>query len=396
MSIEGRRPGDELEQGPAREPAETPKITPIKRPLNVTALSVAGILILFTFYTLYFARAFLVPVVMALLLSMLLRPVVRGLHRLYIPEALGAAIVLMVLVLVTLAGLMLVAEPASKWVAQAPETLEKVHVKINGVINSARKFTRAAESVQQMTESPEGGTTKVEIKSPGILRQAWGQAKGALVMLLEIFVLLYFFLAAGDIFTLKLIQILPRLQDKKRALEMARETQASISQYLVSMTLVNLIEGTAIGTGLALLGLPNPLLWGVLAFSANYIPYVGAVIAASIVTIVSLTTFDSVGYALIAPLIYFGVNFTDNFLGPYIVGKRLVLNPVVVFLAVMFWGWIWGLLGVLLAVPMTMAIKIVCDHNAVLAPFAEFLTGNRSEKTEEEPMLKSAPLKGNA
>lgn len=396
MSIEGSRPGHELEQGPAREQAETPKITPIKRPLNVTALSVAGILILFTFYTLYFARAFLVPVVMALLLSMLLRPIVRGLQRLYIPEALGAAIVLIVLVLVTLAGLMLVAEPASKWVAQAPETLEKVHVKINGVINSARKFTRAAESVQQITESPEGGTTKVEIKRPGILRQAWGQAKGALVMLLEIFVLLYFYLAAGDIFTLKLIQILPRLQDKKRALEMARETQASISQYLVSMTLVNLIEGTAIGTGLAILGLPNPLLWGVLAFSANYIPYVGAVIAASIVTIVSLTTFDSVGYALIAPLIYFGVNFTDNFLGPYIVGKRLVLNPVVVFLAVMFWGWIWGLLGVLLAVPMTMAIKIVCDHNAVLAPFSEFLTGNRSEKTEEEPMLKSAPLKGNA
>src|SRR5688500_11473327 len=133
-----------------------------------------------------------------------------------------------------------------------------------------------------------------------------------------------------------------------------RETENGISRYLVSITLVNLFERTMNGFGLWLLGMPNPLLWGVLAFLANYIPYIGALVAGSIVTLVAFVSFDSVSRALIAPAIYFGVNFADNFISPYVMGRRLVLNPLVVFLAVMFWGWIWGIVGVLLAVPITM------------------------------------------
>ena len=185
---------------------------------------------------------------------------------------------------------------------------------------------------------------------------------------------------------LKLIQILPRLQDKKKAVEIARETEKGVSRYLGAMTLINLYEGTAIGIGLALIGMPNPLLWGVLAFFANYIPYIGALTAGTIVFIVAIVSFDSMTHALLAPVIYFGVNFTDNFLGPFIMGRRLVLNPLVVFLAVMFWGWIWGIPGVLLAVPITMTIKIICDHSPSWAPFSEFLTApGRTSDPEPEP-----------
>ena len=109
------------------------------------------------------------------------------------------------------------------------------------------------------------------------------------------------------------------------------ETDLGFSSCLVSITLVNLFEGTAIGVGLALLGMPNPLLWGVLAFLANYIPYIGALIAGSVVTLVALVSFDSTSRALIAPAIYFGVNFADNFIAPYVMGRRLVLYPLVVF-----------------------------------------------------------------
>src|SRR6185295_20151350 len=114
-----------------------------------------------------------------------------------------------------------------------------------------------------------------------------------------------------------------------------------------SMTLVNLYEGVAIGTGLGFLGMPNPVLWGVLAFSANYVPYLGALFAGGTIPMVALVSFDSVGKALIAPAIYYGVNFSDNFIAPFIMGRRLVLNPVIVFLAIVFWGWIWGIPGVL-------------------------------------------------
>jgi len=114
------------------------------------------------------------------------------------------------------------------------------------------------------------------------------------------------------------------------------------------------------------------------------------------VTVVALVSFDSASHAFIAPMIYFGVNFADNFIAPYVMGRRLVLNPLVVFVAVMFWGWIWGIIGVLLAVPITMTLKIICDHSPVMAPYAELLTALRVEKPEGERVLKGDVAKGNA
>ena len=375
--------------------AEVPKIQPMRKPISVTALSVLGLFILALFYTFYFAREFLLPVILAWILSLLLKPAVRGLSRLRFPEPLGAAIVLVVLLAVVALGAVFLSGPASSWLQRAPESFEKVESKIRGLVSRAQPITRAAETVEHMTNG-ENETPKVEIKKPGLLDSVWSQTKGALILVVEVFVLLYFFLAAGDILTLKLVQVLPRLQDKKKAVEILRETEHGISQYLVSITLVNLFEGTAIGLGLFLLGMPNPLLWGVLAFFANYIPYVGALIAGTIVTIVALVSFDSTSRALVAPAIYFGVNFADNFIAPYVMGRRLVLNPLIVFLAVMFWGWIWGIVGVILAVPITMVLKIIGDHNSLLAPYTELLTAPRAEKPDARPEGEGELAKGNA
>jgi predicted PurR-regulated permease PerM len=381
----------EVNRGNGRD--EVPKLQPIRKPFSITAVSVLGLLILACFYTLYFARAFLLPVMLAWILSLLLKPLVRLMSKARISEVIGAAIVLITFVGIFLIGLVFLSGPASDWIKRAPESLERVDRKVRHLLNSASDFTAAAEKVQHLAESTTDETPKVELKGPGVMTKFLSQTKVACIMAAEVFVLLFFFLAAGDIFTLKLIQILPRLRDKKRAVEIVRETEKGISEYLIAITMVNLYEGVAIGTGLGLLGLPNPVLWGVLAFAANYVPYIGALVAGGIVTMVALVSFDSMGRALIAPAIYFGVNFSDNFIAPYILGKRLVLNPLVVFLGVMFWGWIWGLAGVLLAVPMTMIFKIVCDRTTMLAPFAEFLTAPRTEKAEPADVLKPAVAK---
>ena len=377
------------------EPKEIPKIQPMRKPLSVTALSVFGLFVLALFYTFYFAREFFLPLTLAWILSLLLKPAVRGMTKMKIPPALGAAVVLIVLISVVAGGLLLLSGPASTWIQRAPESFAKVEGKIRGMVDRAQPITKAAETVESMAKDA-SETPQVEIKKPGLLNSVWNQTKGMVIILIEVFVLLYFFLAAGDILTLKLVQVLPRLQDKKKAVEILRETEEGISSYLVSMTLVNLFEGTMIGLGLALMGMPNPLLWGVLAFFANYIPYIGAMIAGTIVTVVALVSFDSASHAFIAPMIYFGVNFADNFIAPYVMGRRLVLNPLVVFLAVMFWGWIWGIIGVLLAVPITMTLKIICDHSPVMAPYAELLTALRVEKPEGERVLKGDVAKGNA
>jgi predicted PurR-regulated permease PerM len=387
--------GVPMEKEDLAQPAEAPKIQPIRKPMNVLAVSALGLLVLAIFYTFYLAREFFLPVTMAWILSLLLKPGVRFLERLHLSPPVGSAVLMILLLALVLCGLFLLSGPATEWVRRAPESLDKIERKVRSMATEAQEITKAAETVEHLTDL-RNGVPKVEIKRPGLLNTFWNSTKGLLVLIVEVFVLLYFFLAAGELFVLKLIQILPRLREKKRAVEIARKTEKGISQYLLSITLVNLVEGIAIGFGLALLGMPNPLLWGVLAFFANYIPYVGAIAATIVVTGVALISLDSVGQALLAPVIYCSVNFLDNFLAPYVLGKRLTLNPIIVFLAVMFWGWIWGIPGVLLAVPLTMITKIVCDHSPALAPFAEFLTAPRKPKPETEKGFERVLARENA
>ena len=372
------------------------QLKPIRYPLRVTAVGVMGLLALGLFYTLYLGRDFFLPLAIALVLSMLFKPVITALQRIYIPAPIGAALVLVVLVLGLGLVVFLLSEPANKWLQNAPAHFQEIERKIRSMARPAENITEAAAKVEELAEGQEDSVPKVEIKKPGLLDTVWLQTKDVAYITVEVFILLYFLLAVGDIFLLKLIQVLPRLRDKKEAVEIARETQKGVSQYLLVMTCINLYEGTAIGIGLWLLGLPNPLLWGVLAFFANFIPYLGALIAGGTITVVALVTFDSVGKALIAPAIYFGVNFMDNFIAPYLFGRRLVLNPLVIFVSVMFWGWLWGIAGVLLAVPITMTLKILCEHIPWLAPFAEFLASRKEPAPEKEEVLKPALVKGNA
>jgi predicted PurR-regulated permease PerM len=120
--------------------------------------------------------------------------------------------------------------------------------------------------------------------------------------------------------------------------------------------------------------MPYPALWGVLAGLLNFVPYLGPVVTAGVILIVSLLTFEELGRALVAPILYFAINFTEgSFVTPTVLGRRLTLNPVVVFVGLVFWGWLWGIPGALLAVPLLAVVKIFCDHIEPLSPLGEFL-----------------------
>jgi predicted PurR-regulated permease PerM len=126
--------------------------------------------------------------------------------------------------------------------------------------------------------------------------------------------------------------------------------------------------------------MPNPILWGVMAAALNYIPYVGALVGIVIVAIVALVSLPSPGAALLPPALYFVTTIIEGqFLTPALVGKRLEMNTVVVFLAVAFWGWLWGVLGALMAVPILVSIRVLCDHLESLSSLGEFLSGARNE-----------------
>jgi predicted PurR-regulated permease PerM len=175
-------------------------------------------------------------------------------------------------------------------------------------------------------------------------------------------------------FLRKLIKVLPSLSDKKRAVEIARQIETEISAYLATITVINIILGLAVWGIMSMIGLPNALLWGVLAAVTNYIPYLGALVMIGVLAMVGFVTFDSLGQSLMAPGAFVGLNLLESyFLTPMILGRRLTLNPVVIFLGLTFWGWLWGITGAVLAVPIMVVLKIFCDHSETLAPIGEFL-----------------------
>lgn len=354
------------------EPAPTPTPFPVR--IDIRSVALTGIFVLGVFYTLYLARAFLVPLVVGLLLSFLFNPLVRRMKRARIPPSLSAAGILLTVVLTVAGGLWGLSGPAASWIGQAPQALSTAEVRLKKLMQPLERFTRTAEHVDKMTDIGDTGTPQVELKRESLASTVFGGTQNFLGSALIVSVLLYFLLAAGDMFLTKLIKVLPRLSDKKRAVQIARETEDQISAYLMTVTIVNVVFGVIVGIVVKLQGMPNPVLWGVLAGITNFIPYVGALAMAVILGLAALVHFDSTTQAAMVPLVFLILNFFEgNVISPRLIGQRLALNPVVVFTSVLFWGWIWGIVGSLLAVPIMAAIKIMCDHIEGLSPIGEFL-----------------------
>jgi len=362
------------EEGGAVEQPDLAKLGKALDRIEVRSIAITGLLVLAVLYTLYFARAFLLPIVLAILLDFLLSPVVRILKRAKIPEPAGGALVLLALLgAVGFAGYGL-AGPAREWVAKAPESLAKVQTRLRDLRKPVEQVTKTAEQVEEATEVSKRGPEEVVLRGPRLSERLFGTTQTLLTGALETLILLYFLLAAGDLFLQKLIKVLPQLRDKKKAVAIARETEASVSTYLFTVALVNVVLGLVITLVMTLIGMPSAWLWGALAAAAEFIPYIGATMLLATLTMAGLTTFDSLGHALLVPGAYLAVNLIQSqFVTPLILGRRLTLNPVAILVGLVFWWWLWGVGGAFIAVPLLATLKIFCDHIESLAPIGEFL-----------------------
>ena len=348
----------------------------LQGPLSIRSLSLTGLFVLASFYTLYLARSFILPIVLALLLSFLLSPVVRGLkNRLRIPEGLGAALVIFGFLGSVGWGIYELSGPAYEWAEKAPQQMRRLERKLADFkkpVQTVSKATQQVEKITQVGGSPP--TRKVEVQTESFGERMFNQASDFVAGGIVMFILLFFLLASGDLFLRKLIRVLPSLADKRRAVEIARQIESDVSTYLTTITIINIGLGLATWGLLALVGAPNPLLWGVLATVTNYIPYLGAIIMYAVLTMVGFLSFDTLGQSLLVPGVFVGLNLLESYLvTPMVLGRRLTLNPVVIFLGLTFWGWLWGITGALLAVPIMVVVKIICDHSERLAPIGEFL-----------------------
>lgn len=349
---------------------------PRGRSIEATVLTVLALL-----YTLYFARLFLIPVVFALLLNFLLSPVIRFLGRLRLKPPVGAAIVVLLLVTAIGGAVYELAGPAQGWAAIAPQSFSKAEVKLRKIIKPIRQVSK---NVQQAADSLGGAPDK---KAPAIIMQSgptvssrlFGTTQRLLAGTVEVLILLYFLLAGGDLFLQKLIKVLPHFSDKVKAVEIARAVESAVSAYLTTTLMVNVAEGAIVALVFKLLGMPNVLLWGALVACLEFVPYIGAITAVVVFTLVGLSTFPDVGTALLIPGSFLAINLLQaNLATPVLLGHRLTLNPVAIFIGLSFFFWIWGVPGAFLAVPLLATFKIFCDHITSLAAIGEFL-GQRDE-----------------
>ena len=350
---------------------------PAARSAALTILAVLGVL-----YTLYFARGFLVPITFALLLNLLLSPALRALVRIGLRPPMGAAIIVIGLIGIIGGAGYALSTPMSRWVAAAPAALTKAEAKIRKLIKPVETVSRTARQVEQAAGAIRGpgNVESVFVRTEQSLgTRLAGNAERLLTSFLEIMILLFFLLSGGDLFLQKLIKVLPQLGDRIKAVEVARATEAAVSAYLSTALLLNIAEGLIVALLLWGLGMPSPMFWGLIVAVLEFIPYLGAAVLVTILTIAGLTEFDSVGQALLVPASFLAVNLIQaNIVWPLLLGHRLTLNPVAIFIGLTFFFWIWGVPGAFLAVPVLATFKILCDHITSLAAVGEFL-GQRDE-----------------
>lgn len=332
------------------------------------------LLLIVVMYTLYIGRAFFLPIVLAILLSFVFAPTMRWLRRIHVPDAIGAGLIVATLLGVVGVGIYNLADPAQEWLAKAPDIMRQLEGKIRVIKKPVEEVSEATKRVEEMANVGQSNVRTVQVQQEPLATTILSETGEFLFGAISTFILLLFLLASGNLFLQKIVRVLPRLDDKKRAVEVAREMEREISTYLFTIALINTGLGAVTAVAMYLLGMPNPILWGVMVALLNFIPYVGDIVSIVVLAVVALLTFDNLGHALLVPFVYYVITALEGqLITPMILGRRFTLNPVVIFISLMFWGWIWGIPGALLAVPFLVSFKILCDHVEPLSKFGEFL-----------------------
>jgi len=352
---------DHLSSGP---PPEGPP-----RPANlwqqVSGRSLVALLVLALLYTLWVAKSLILPLVLALFLAIVLSAPLRLLRRLHLPDVFSAAIVVLSFLGVIGAGIFFLSDPALTWVNQAPQVVRNLEYKLAPITKRLGGATRATREIEEMGET-KGDQPTVRISKGSLASTLVDRissfAAGAVVTV----VLVYFLLAMGRRTVIQVARA--QVPESRRVYaDIISSVQTEIAIYLQTITAINIGLGAATAAAMWATGMPSPALWGVVAGMLNFMPYLGPVITVGILTIVAILTFGTLWTIALPPLIFLFLTAVEGqVLTPMIVGRRLTLNPLVVFLSVVAWGWLWGVAGALLAVPLVAVFKIVLDRTGRL------------------------------
>jgi predicted PurR-regulated permease PerM len=371
-ALQGNAPVAGAPHGRAAAPASavlTPKqikqaahgVYRLRGHLRAIRMTLNAMLMLALLYTVTLIKALIIPLVLAAFIGLSLNPIVARGTRHRIPRWLGASVLMVTLIAGIVTGITMLAQPAATWLHSAPST-------IRSFIPKLEHFTRPLEAAGRATQTlVNGHPTSAAAQSPGdVAINIWdllGNAPKVLAAVLTVLLLVYFFLVYGDLILRRLVEIAPSFGYKRHAVTIVRGIQTEVSRYILTTVVINASLGALTAGMLFMLHMPDPLLWGTVAMFANFIPYVGAIVTTTTLLLVGLVHFDDVTHALLPALCFAGITaFEGNLITPMILGRRMRVSPIAILIWLLIWGWLWGVPGALLAVPMLTSSKLIAER----------------------------------
>jgi predicted PurR-regulated permease PerM len=366
-----------LAEEPTAHPLYDESEQGMPRGADVRGVFQGGLFMLALLAALYAAREIVLPIILAIILNLLLQPALRLLERLHVPRMLGALLLIALLFGTIVAFVTGMSGPASSWAAKLPEGVPRLQEHLSFLrapIEAVRQFWQQAQGYVSGDSQPAASTSPAF--GAGLLLTIFSNTSAFAAGFLETVLVLFFLLLSGDTFLRRLVEVLPNFSDKRQAVEISQHIEHDISAYLITITIMNAAVGLTTALAMWLCGLGDPILWGAVAFLLNYVPILGPMIGVAMFTLAGLLTAKTLWLALLPAGLYFVIHLAEGeIITPTLLARRFTLNRVLVILALIFWYWMWGVPGAILAVPMLAITKIICDRIRMLAAFGHFLEG---------------------
>lgn len=365
------------------------KVMPLS--VDIRSLSLAVLAVLAVIFMLHWARAVFIPLLLGLMISYTLSPAVDRLQKWHVPRAIGAAVLLLSLVGGMGATVYSLSDDAAELIEILPEAAVKIRLAmftglgtpestIEKMQEAASQLEKAASETTAAESAAPAGVTRVQIEKPqfNVRDYLWMGTKGALGFVGQLGMVLFlafFVLLSGDSFRRKMVRIAgPTLNSKKITLQALDDITGQIQRYLLVQIFTSLLVGVATWLAFLWIGMEHAATWGIIAGVLKVIPYLGPVIVSVATFVVAFLQFETLPMALLVSGVGLLITSLEGYLlTPWLIGRASRMSPVVIFVAVLFWGWLWGMWGLLLGVPIIMITKVVCDRVEDLRPVGELL-----------------------
>ena len=345
-------------------------------PTEPRTFFLGGLFLLAALTALYVASPIVLPVVLAIVLKLLLQPLVRLTDRIHLPRVIGALFAILLLVLVLAALISGAAGPAADWAGKLPEALPKIQQQLAFLARPIGTLDWMMGQLQSVTgfgggDVPPQGPS---LHSFNLMGAVFNGTTTVAAGMFTTLVVLFYLLVSGETFLRRFVEVLPGFAEKRQAVEITLHIEENISIYLITVTLINFVVGLLTFCIMWACGVANPMLWGVIAFVVNFVPILGPMVGIVIFLLASVMSLGASWQALLPVGLYFVVHIIEGEIAtPMLLARRFTINPVAVILALLFWYWMWGVPGAILAVPMLAITKIICDNLRPLKAFGHVL-----------------------